>query len=127
MKEAARPRQRRRRRTREDILQRIREAARKLFADRGYGSTTTREIAQLADVSETLVFRYYRDKATLFNEVVTEPFQQLMDAFVRRHPDSSMDGTVDADTRRFTRQVFELFEENAEMFRALLSGPQSGN
>lgn len=47
-----------------------------------------------------------------------------MDEFVRRHPDATANGTVDADTRRFTRQVFELFEQNAETFRALFSGPQ---
>ena len=119
----AKPRQRRLRRTRKDVLQRICEAARQLFAERGYGSTTTREIARVADVSETLLFRYYQDKTTLFSQVVTAPFQELMDDFVQRHPDASADGTVDIDTRRFTRQVFELFEENAEMFRALLAGP----
>ena len=107
-------------------MQRICEAARQLFAERGYGSTTTREIARVADVSETLLFRYYQDKATLFSQVVTAPFQELMDDFVQRHPDASADGTVDIDTRRFTRQVFELFEENAEMFHALLAGPPPG-
>lgn len=100
----------------------MRDAARQLFAERGYGSTTTREIARVADVSETLLFRYYTDKSRLFNEVVTEPFQALMDEFVQRHPDASADGTVDADTRRFTRQVYELFEQNADMFRALVAG-----
>jgi AcrR family transcriptional regulator len=100
----------------------LRDAARQLFAERGYGSTTTREIARVADVSETLLFRYYTDKSRLFNEVVTQPFQALMNDFVQRHPDASADGTVDADTRRFTRQVYELFEQNADMFRALVAG-----
>jgi len=114
---------RRRRRTREDVLQRIREAARQLFAERGYASSTTREIAQLADVSETLLFRYYGDKATLFGEVVTAPFHQLMADFVERHPDPTTDFGREADMRRFTRRVYELFEGNEEMFRALLTGP----
>lgn len=57
--------------------QRIRDAARHLFAERGYGGTTTREIARLADVSETLLFRYYGDKAGLLNEVVIAPFHAL--------------------------------------------------
>lgn len=48
-----------------------------------------------------------------------------MDEFVRRHPDASADGTVDADTRRFTRQVYELFESNGDMFRALFAGRNS--
>ncbi|GGC02947.1 hypothetical protein GCM10011494_21840 [Novosphingobium endophyticum] len=117
-------RQRRKRRSREDVVQRIREAARQLFAERGYAAATTREIARLADVSETLLFRYYGDKATLFSEVVTEPFQKLMDDFVQRNPDPKFTGTREEDTRRFTRQVFELFEANEEMFRALMAGPR---
>ena len=114
---------RRRRRTREDVLQRIGEAARQHFAERGYASTTTREIARLADVSETLLFRYYGDKATLFGEVVIAPFHRLMADFVELHPDPTADFGREADTRRFTRRVYELFEGNEEMFRALLTGP----
>ena len=121
------PRIRRRRRTREDVTQRIHDAARQLFAERGYGSTTTREIARLADVSETLLFRYYGDKATLFNEVVIAPFQRLMDDFVTLHPDPTAGFAREAETRRFTRQVFELFENSEEMFRALLAGPSHAN
>lgn len=94
-----------------------------MFAERGYVSTTTREIAQLADVSETLLFRYYGDKATLFGEVVIAPFNQLMAEFVKAHPDATADVEREADTRRFTRRVYELFEANEEMFRALLTGP----
>ncbi|WP_313808459.1 helix-turn-helix domain-containing protein [Sphingobium sp.] len=118
------PRARRRRRTREDVVQRIRDAARQLFAERGYGGSTTREIARLADVSETLLFRYYGDKATLFREVVIAPFHQLMAEFVALHPDPTAAFPRQAETRRFTRMVYELFEGNEEMFRALLTGPR---
>ena len=117
---------RRRRRTREDVVQRIRDAARQLFAERGYGGTTTREIARLADVSETLLFRYYGDKAGLFNEVVIAPFHRLMADFVELHPDPTATFPKQAETRRFTRQVYELFEGNEAMFRALLTGPPAG-
>lgn len=109
------------------MVQRICDAAGQLFAQRGYGSTTTREIARLADVSETLLFRYYGDKATLFNEVVIAPFQRLMDDFVALHPDPTASFAREAETRRFTRQVYELFEHNEEMFRALLAGPSIAN
>lgn len=118
---SARPK--RRRRSREDVTERIKDAARQLFAERGYAGATTKEIARLADVSETLLFRYYGDKASLFNEVVSEPFQRLMDDFVSRNPDPTADGAREVAARRFTRQVFELFEGHEDMFRALLTGP----
>lgn len=117
---------RRRRRTRDDVEQRIRNAARQLFAQRGYGGATTREIARLADVSETLLFRYYGDKAGLFSEVVIAPFHMLMADFVELHPDPTAPFPKQAETRRFTRQVYELFEGNEVMFRALLAGPPIG-
>lgn len=114
---------RRRRRTREDVIQRIRDAACHLFAERGYAATTTKEIARLADVSETLVFRHFTDKAGLFGEVVTAPFQALMDDFLQRNPDPTSGADRGEAMRSFTRQVYELFERNEGVFRALLSGP----
>ena len=117
--EPSEPRPRRRRRTREAVTERIRDAARQLFAERGYAFATTKEIARLADVSETLLFRYYGDKASLFEDVVTAPFNRLMEEFVARHPDPKDPGR-DTDARRFVRDVYALFEENREMFRALL-------
>ena len=118
----ASPSGRRRRRTREDVLALIRESARELFAQRGYAATTTREIARLADVSETLLFRHFSDKATLFGEVVTAPFQQLMDDFAARFPEPT-GHEREVGSRAFTRRVHEMFEANEPMLRALLSGP----
>ena len=45
---------------------RIIEAAGKLFARQGYHGTTTRQIAQLADVSENTIFRQFDQKEALF-------------------------------------------------------------
>ena len=45
---------------------RILEAAVQLFARHGFNGTSTREIAQLADVNETTLFRYYGTKKELF-------------------------------------------------------------
>ncbi len=42
------------------------EAAGKLFARQGYHGTTTRQIAQLADVGENTIFRQFDHKETLF-------------------------------------------------------------
>lgn len=115
--ESQRPR--RRRRSREDVEQRIHEAARDLFAERGYAAATTREIALRADVSETLLFRYHGDKAGLFAEVVTRPFNRLMEQFTAL---SGADPAASADamTRQFTEAVFRLFEDNETLFRTLL-------
>jgi AcrR family transcriptional regulator len=56
--------------TREDIL----EAARKLFAERGYQGATMRAIAAEAGVDAALVVHFFGNKATLLGEAVDWPF-----------------------------------------------------
>lgn len=89
-----------------------------MFAERGYHGATTREIARRADVSETLLFRYYGSKAGLFEHVVYEPFNRLMQAFIAERA-----GSLDpkADERCVFSAVHGLFEKNQSLFTALLS------
>lgn len=113
---------RRRRRTREDVNGRICDAARELFAARGFHGATTREIARVADVSETLLFRYYGSKAALFDEVVAQPFNDLMQEFLARRPVST---DPLADEHHIFSAVYELIEQNHALFIALLSAKGS--
>jgi AcrR family transcriptional regulator len=111
---------RRKRRSGEDVARRIREAARELFGERGYGASTTKEIARRAEVSETLLFRYYGDKAGLFSEVVAAPFHQLIeqtDSFEIANPSLQ---SAKTQAEQLVEAVFQLLEENALLFRALL-------
>lgn len=108
---------RRRRRTREDVTERSCHATRELFALRGYHGPTTREIARQADVSETLLFRFYGSKAGLF-EFVYQPFNQLIDDFIANRTASS---NPQADEEDLFSAVYELFETNERLFSALLT------
>jgi AcrR family transcriptional regulator len=58
---------RRNRRAREQALI---EAARKLFAARGFEATTTREIAARAECAEGLIHRYFQSKAGLLLAII---------------------------------------------------------
>ena len=60
-------------RTRERLL----DAARRLFAERGYEAATIRDIASAADLSTGAVFASFTDKADLFNEVLIADYQKL--------------------------------------------------
>jgi AcrR family transcriptional regulator len=54
------------RRAKRDTKERIIEAATKLFSAQGFSGTSTRELARLADVNETSLFRHFPSKQDLF-------------------------------------------------------------
>jgi AcrR family transcriptional regulator len=78
----------RRRQTEERIL----SAARRLFAEAGYGSTTIRAVATAADVDPALVMRYFGSKEELFAKAA------------RLDPDEALEGA--------TQDVAELMLES---------------
>ena len=52
--------------------EKIKEAARKLFSEKGYGRTTTRDIANEASVNLALVNYHFRSKEDLFKSIMLE-------------------------------------------------------
>jgi TetR/AcrR family transcriptional regulator len=60
--------------SREERRTQILEAALGLFADRGFSGTKTRQIAQAAGVSETLIFQHFKTKEDLYREALKHLF-----------------------------------------------------
>ncbi|MFN0016101.1 MAG: TetR/AcrR family transcriptional regulator [Saprospiraceae bacterium] len=56
--------------------EKIKDAARKLFVEKGFGDTTTRDIAECAETNVALVNYYFRSKENLFQSVFRESFSQ---------------------------------------------------
>lgn len=75
--------------TRDKIL----ESAIKLFAEKGFSGTTTREIAEKAGVNEALIFRYFSTKRDLYSAIIErkiseEPgFEYPLEAFKETRDD----------------------------------------
>lgn len=57
--------------------QKIKEAARKVFLEKGYGLTRTRDIAEEAGINLALLNYYFRSKEKLFEIIMTESIQQM--------------------------------------------------
>lgn len=114
-------RRRRQRRSSEDVLGLIREAALQLFAERGYAGATTQEIARKADVSETLLFRHFGGKANLYDAVVSGPFLKIMESFGEEQQARS-EGIEAPNARKQSGELFDFFEQNREVFSALVLG-----
>lgn len=55
----------------------IKEAARKIFLEKGYGLTRTRDIAEAAGINTALLNYYFRSKEKLFNIIMNESIREL--------------------------------------------------
>ena len=63
-----------------DTRARLRDAALRLFAEKGYAQTSTREICSEASVNAAAIHYYFTDKAGLYREVYLAPILQMLEA-----------------------------------------------
>lgn len=102
------------------------EAARELFIEKGYAGASTKEIAERAELSESMLFRHFGSKAGLFREAVLTPFQSYMSAFLddwEARPRGRRDPVDEA--RDLYRGLYELLEDNGGLIRALIAAELS--
>ncbi len=74
----AAPRMNRRQAAKIKTRGKVMDAARTLFAERGYDAATIRDIARGAGMSTGAVFANFQDKAELFEAVLAEDFGQML-------------------------------------------------
>ncbi|MCV7436579.1 TetR/AcrR family transcriptional regulator [Mycobacterium seoulense] len=98
------------------------DAARALFARQDYRSTTTREIAQAAGVTEHLLFRNFGSKAALFREALVLPFTSFVDEFGRTWQSVVPEETDEEDlARHFVGQLYDVFVEHQGLLLTLMA------
>src|SRR6478736_4462618 len=62
--------------------EKIKEAARKVFMRKGFSATRTRDIAEEAGINLALLNYYFRSKQKLFEEVMKEKIQTLLQTVI---------------------------------------------
>jgi AcrR family transcriptional regulator len=98
------------------------DAARTLFAGRDYRSTTTREIAQAAGVTEHLLFRNFGSKAALFREALVVPFLSFVEEFGETWRAVVPEETDEQDLARpFVSQLYDVFVEHQGLLLTLMA------
>jgi AcrR family transcriptional regulator len=100
-----------------DKLARIRRAALELFETKGFDATTTREIAELADVGIGTVFMYAVDKRDLLFLIFNDVLDKVVDeAF------ANVDGrmTLSAQMAGVFGHFYAAFHQRATLARILL-------
>jgi AcrR family transcriptional regulator len=68
----------RREREREEVRQKILEAARELFGSEGYDRVTMRRIAEAIEYSPTTIYNHFKDKDDLVYALCEQDFAQLL-------------------------------------------------
>jgi AcrR family transcriptional regulator len=103
-------------------------AARDLFARQDYRSTTTREIAEAAGVTEHLLFRNFGSKAGLFREALVLPFTEFVDEFGRTWESVVPEETDEEDlARRFVGHLYDVFVEHQGLLLTLMAAETLGD
>jgi AcrR family transcriptional regulator len=101
---------------------RILAAAQKLFGERGFHGTTTKDLAEAAGVAEKTLFRHFPSKGAIFKDAVITPFHAFVSDYVQ-HWQERPKGVRDkfAETRDLYEGLFEVLEANRGLVLALLS------
>lgn len=108
------------RRSRGEPRRLLLDAARELFARKDYRSTTTREIAQAAGVTEYLLFRNFGSKAGLFREALVIPFTSFVDEFGRTWQAVVPEETDEDElARHFVGQLYDVIVEHRGLLLTL--------
>jgi AcrR family transcriptional regulator len=83
--------------------QKIIDAALKLFSEKGYGATKTKELAESAGFAELTLFRKFKSKENLFNMVMNNSIDNFYDEFFLI--------LVEVDSKKSDESFKELIEK----------------
>jgi len=99
--------------------QRLIKAALELFLSQGVSGTTTRQIANLAEVNEVTLFRHFGNKHGLLLAVLTEapPFADVTAALQGALPP---EGTLTQGMRQYASKCLQVLQRYPELVRSLI-------
>lgn len=110
----------RRRRRPAEVRRLVLESAIEVFAQHGYGGASTKDIAEAAGVSESVLFRHFTSKANLFGEAAVRPFAEFLTQFTA---DSVAGREHQLDEKElvanFVRDLYDNLEARRGMVLAL--------
>lgn len=89
--------------------EKIKDAAKKIFLEKGFGSATTRDIAECAETNIALVNYYFRSKEKLFLEIFRESFVETFAPAARILEDNL---PLEAKIYKFVDHMTELLKRD---------------
>jgi AcrR family transcriptional regulator len=112
---------RRKRRSTDEIIERIIDAAFFEFGQNGYSGTTTAAIARRADVTEPLIFTHFGSKANLFRKAVFKPLDDHFAQFNKSlELDTERKGDRESESRAFVSDLVGFIRRHSGIFKSLV-------
>lgn len=112
---------RRKRRSSEEVADRILDAAAEEFEIAGYAGATTAAIARRAEVTEAQIFRFYGSKQELFRAAIFKPLNRHLVAFHEANrPPLGDTQTMRDMARRYIGELQDFMAQHSRMFMSLI-------
>ena len=88
-------------------------AARKVFAEKGFGAATTRDIVRETDLASGTFYNYFEDKNEIFSALISELGEKMRAA---ARAQRARPGAVEERLENAYRAYFQLVVEERELF-----------
>lgn len=98
----------------QDRSESILDAARSAFAEQGYEGTSIAQIARRAGVSDGLLYRYFRNKRDLLNEVLRAFYERTM---IDLEAIAARDMPFHAQLQELVRRHLQTFVDDVDLCR----------
>ena len=106
----------RRARRKTETLRRIEEAGWHLFTTRGYEATSTREIAEAADIAAGTLFNYFPEKRSLLIHLM----QRQIDSAVNRAFDTMTPSTLEGELSHLFAALTQSYAKERRLSRVFI-------
>jgi AcrR family transcriptional regulator len=117
------------RRSTAEVKRLILDAALEVFKTHGFSAAKTRDIAEVAGVSEPVIFRHFESKARLFELVVLGSVAEFMQGYTDRFESSfnRRPHDITVPVAEFVRGLYDLLYANRQIMRVYLSAAALGD
>ena len=110
-------------RRKEEILQ----AAITIFSERGYYSASIADIANLLKIGHGTIYRYYKNKQTIFDAVVNSILQKLATVVQDEPPETNSLQEYKEQIIRISDRLINIFQADQRIARIALYETPEGN
>lgn len=106
--------------------EKIKEAAKRVFQQKGYGLTRTRDIAEEAGINLALLNYYYRSKKKLFDIIMHESVKEMLTYIenIINNKNTTLSEKIDAGVNRYIEGISKNPHLPIFIFSELQANPQ---